>query len=247
MGVCDLVFLRAPDFGDGLGLEIHIRTKEDRTREERSNAAEPYKFTYVESVALKIGENSNGIFQVDSWGQYHLNGQQNPKLPATLAGFRVEHVIVDKGKRERFMVWLGSKERVVISVVKELVSVAVKGATYESFGTSKGLMGAFGSGTKLARNNTLITDNDILFAEDWQVRDTDDTLFAVSRHPQYPQQCITQDTTVVKNAIRRRLSASTVSKQAAEAACAHVKNKQACINDVMAMDDLDLADEFPQL
>lgn len=239
MGVCDLVFLDAPDFAAGLGLEVHIRTKE------RSGKADPFKYTYVESAALKIG---NDILQVDSWGEYSLNGEHRAELPAKLGGFPVIHSVIDEAhKKERFTVKSGVRERVEINAYKDLVSVAIHGATYESFGTSKGLMGAFGTGTKLARNNTVVDDNDNLFAEDWQVKDTDSKLFAVSRPPQYPQKCIHEDPDVIKTALRHRLSESSVSIEAAKEACAHVHvtNMEGCINDVMAMDDLDLADEFP--
>lgn len=238
MGVCDLVFLHAPDFGGGLGLDIHIRTKE---KEASSN---PYQYTYIESAAVRVG--SHDVFQVDSWGKFVLNGERNVKLPATLAGFPVKHVVVDaQRKKERFIVQLGKKERVVISVLKEMVSVTIKGGTYDSFGSSQGLMGSFGTGTRFARNNTLIIRRDSEFAEEWQVQDTDTKLFSLSRPPQYPQKCIHEDSQVEKTAFRRRLIESTVTLEDARVACAKTKNMEACINDVIEMDDLDVADEFP--
>lgn len=241
MGVCDLVFLHAPDFADGLGLEVHIRTKE------RGSVANSYKYTFVESVALKVG-NGHHILQVDSWGEYMLNGKRNSKLPSNvLGGMLVQHIVDDeKNKRERFIVGFDREEKLVISVFKDLVSVQVKGGTHHSFGTSKGLMGAFGSGTKLARNNSVIIDGDSTFAEEWQVRDTDPKLFALDRHPQYPEKCGLEESDDVLEVRRRHLRESSVSKSAAKIACAKVKNKDACINDVLQMNDLDLADAFPR-
>ena len=248
-----MVFLQAPEFDNALGLEIQIRTKE------RSSSDTPYQETFVESVALKIGDDT---LQVDSWGAYRLNGQPNASLNGDMNGssrlgkhtklgrFPIAHFIDDPTKhRERFVVSLDNMERVVISVFKDLVSVAVKGGTYKSFGSSRGLMGAFGSGTKLSRNNTAILDNDVAFAGDWQVRDTEPMLFAASREPQYPQKCRlenTQENGKSKKVARRHLRESTVSMEQATVACAHTRNQKDCASDVMQMSDLDLAKVFPR-
>ena len=78
-GECDLVFLHAPDFRNGTGLEIHVRT------------SIRYWYSYIESAALKIG---NDILEVDSFGQYAFNGidgahSEELSLPE-LAGFPVQ-------------------------------------------------------------------------------------------------------------------------------------------------------------
>ena len=52
-GQCDLVYMHTPDFYHGLGLDLHIRTKVHKF------------FSYIESTALKIGEN---ILEIQSGG-----------------------------------------------------------------------------------------------------------------------------------------------------------------------------------
>ena len=49
-GQCDLVLAKDPEFADGLGLEIHIRTKLVRF------------WSYIKTVAIKIG---NDILEVE--------------------------------------------------------------------------------------------------------------------------------------------------------------------------------------
>ena len=58
-GGCDLVLLENPEFMNGLGMTVHIRTKIETW------------WSYVESAVLKIGEETMEIQQ----DQFHVNGQ----------------------------------------------------------------------------------------------------------------------------------------------------------------------------
>jgi hypothetical protein len=73
-GICDLVLLDAPDFNNGMGLTIHVRTKPR------------YEYSFIESATLKIGDD---VLEVGAWGNYILNGVSRPDLPETMssAGF----------------------------------------------------------------------------------------------------------------------------------------------------------------
>lgn len=59
-GQCDLVLLHAPDFGFGMGLDVHIRTKIR------------YDYSYIESAAIQVG--SDFLLEVSGFGQHFLNG-----------------------------------------------------------------------------------------------------------------------------------------------------------------------------
>lgn len=48
-GECDLVFLSTPEFENGTGLDIHLRTKAR------------YEYSYIEAVAIRIGEGNSCV------------------------------------------------------------------------------------------------------------------------------------------------------------------------------------------
>jgi len=73
------------------------------------------------------------------------------------------------------------------------------------------------------------------------VTDTEEKLFRTARAPQYPEQCILPSPE--SQTKRRRLGDNGVSKDEAEKACAQKEGqlKQACIFDVLATNDVDVA------
>lgn len=228
-GECTLVFLDAPDFAFGQGLEIHIRTKIR------------YDYSFIQAAALKIGES---ILEVSSWGNYMVDGVQNAQLPRSLAGlYEVTHTHLSD-KEHRFEVKLNTTETIVFTVFKDMVSIKLENPTTASFGNSRGLLGTFGHGLRVARNGTTFPSNDPNgFAGEWQVKDTDPMLFQVAIGPQYPEKCILPSP--VKEKDRRRLGESVVSEDEARAACGHWSNKDACVYDVIATNDLSLAEATP--
>ena len=57
-GGCDLVLVRNPSFANGLGMDIHARTKVRR------------EYSYITNAAVRIG---NDTLEVASFGVYLLN------------------------------------------------------------------------------------------------------------------------------------------------------------------------------
>jgi hypothetical protein len=230
-----LIFLDVPTFGGGVGLTIHIRTKIR------------YDYSYIASAAVRIGPEDT--LQVASFGDYLVNGVVQAELPIRLAdSYPVTYKRLSD-KEHQFEIQLNEQEHIVLTAFKDMVNIKMEDATYASFGLSKGLMGTFGTGTRMARNGTLefSKDDPNGFVEDWQVRDTDPQLFQSISGPQYPDRCILPNPDEPKEARRRRrrLGDSEVTKDAATKACAHWDNQDACIFDVMATGDLDLADMTP--
>ena len=82
------------------------------------------------------------------------------------------------------------------------------------------------------------------FGQEWQVRADEPMLFRTSRSPQASkgEKCVLPGATS-KQSLRRRLKESKITPSEAEAACAHLKGttKSACVYDVLAVGDLDLA------
>ena len=61
-GGCDLVLLHAPNFGHGLGLDIHIRTKIDSW------------WSYIETAVLRIGDHTLEVMGGTDSFQFWIDG-----------------------------------------------------------------------------------------------------------------------------------------------------------------------------
>jgi hypothetical protein len=219
-GECDLVFLNAPNFADGLGLTIHLRTKIR------------YAYSYVESAALRIG---NSILEVGSFGGYALDGVDDANLKdpgANLGGFAILHSQFDP-KRHLFEIIIDEHESIKITTFKDIVSVKILGGSSSYYANSVGMMGSFEDGTMLARDGTTVIADPNLFGQEWQVHETEPKLFRVNRSPQLPrEQCRLPST--LPNVTGRRLEGSHVWREDAERACNRVgvdAVKQNCMFD----------------
>ena len=92
----------------------------------------------------------------------------------------------------------------------------------------------------MGRDGMSILEDPVAFGMEWQLQENEPMLFQTARAPQYPQECrlpaVSQKTT-------RRLGEKTISEEMAKTACVavHAENMEACVHDVMAMGDLELA------
>lgn len=219
-GECDLVLLKSPK----IDLDIHVRTTIRK------------QFSYVESAVLRIGSD---LLEVQSKGEYFLNGEFGAAMPNTISGHAVTYT-QPKENQHVFDVKLGRSEHLLINVYKDFVSLAMNRAQYKHFGGSVGLMGDFVTGNMVARNGQTVLQDPVEFGNEWQVLDTEANLFQATRLPQYPQKC-NMPPPPTANSRRRRLGES-LHERAAEEACAHWgEYKEACIYDVLATGDLEMA------
>lgn len=225
-GICDLVLVSAPEFSNHLGLQIHIRTKPR------------YEYSYIEAASIKIGED---VLEVGSFGDYALNGVHNAAMPFTLGSkYTVHHQTVDE-KKHIFSIQNGEKEIIVVKTFKDMVSVNVANTNPEDFAHVGGLLGSR-EGLMLARDGATIIENHDLFGQEWQVKPEDGELFETpspNKDHCVPPSIPTQQT--------RRLGEATISEEAATKACANHKDamkRDMCIFDVMAMGDLEVAEEI---
>jgi len=224
-----------------MDLDIHIRTT---TR---------YDYSYIDTAVLRIGDET---LEVTSWGEYAINrigavalnshgggSVRRGDVVSTLGGYPIFHTKKDD-KMNVFEVMLPHNQTIVISNLKDLVSVKINHASRQYFGNAVGLLGNF-HGTMLARDGvTDLHDDSNAMGQEWQVRDTDPMLFRSARAPQFPAKCRLPD---VAEKEARRLGEG-ISEEAAEIACAHVKGEAqafaACVYDVTATNDLDQAGAY---
>jgi hypothetical protein len=223
-GQCDLVLVRNHGFADGLGMDIHIRTKIHND------------WSAVESAAIKIGDE---VFEISGREGHWLNGVADPELPAFLGRFEVS-VGKPGPNTRRFVVHLGNGQKVRITTFKEFISVAFD--DLKDFEGSDGLLGAYGTGYKVSRDGKTIINDWNAFGQEWQVLATDPKLFHVDESPQYPEKCLIPSK--VKDVSRRRLNGLVYTE--AEEACSHVYGveRDDCIFDVLATADVDMAGAY---
>jgi hypothetical protein len=224
-GECDLVLLHSTEFGSGLGLDVHIRTKLRRD------------MSYISSATLRIGTD---VLEVGSQGVYYLNGVVGAELPDEFSGFAFSHS-QPTDKQHEFEVYLGGRERVKVKTYKDFVSILIEQGQSKYFGDSVGLMGDFGEGRMLARDGQTILEDANAFGQEWQVLDTEPTLFQNLRFPQHPMEC-TLPPPMQASQLRRRLLESSIDELTAEKACEHWgEGKDDCVFDVLTTGDLEMA------
>jgi hypothetical protein len=229
-GVCDLVLLQNVNFDSGLGLHVHIRTKQTRM------------WSYIDTAAVRIGndilEVKGGVDENDFW----VNMERGVSTEdITLSGFEVNFEQTSK-KSRRFVVDLGNGDKIELKTWNSFVSLNIQGATADRFIGSQGLMGTYPKGLKISRDFSTVFDDVDAFGQEWQVDSTSPMLFHNVDGPQYPNVCAIPSTTDM----RRRLDESLVSKADAEVACSRVDpdNFDLCVFDVLATNDKDSAGAY---
>ena len=230
------MLLRNPSFHDGLGLSVHIRTKIQEW------------WSYIASVVVQIGEDTleftggkNG-----DW-MYWINGkpgdmdslEDGSNLHATLSGFPIKYKNVS-AKANRFRVDLGVGNALALENYNKFIRVTVGAHTKDKFVGSLGLMGSFPEGKRIARDGETVVKKANDFGKEWQVLADEPQLFHTMEGPQSPMGCTMPDVT---KRTKRRLGEALITKDEAAVACAHAKEaeKDACIFDVLATNDKDLA------
>lgn len=176
-GVCDLVLVDSPGFGNGIGLHAHLRTKGR------------YQYSYIESAAIQIGKD---VLEVSSFGEWFYNGVDSGKLPAVMASKYYVHHTKLAENRDVFTIEIERDQHVIIKTFKDLVSIDFEHPTPRNYLGSVGLMGDFVTGKKLSRQGVEMED-DNAFGQDWQVGPEDPVLFQSSghrNHPHFPEKCV---------------------------------------------------------
>ena len=101
------------------------------------------------------------------------------------------------------------------------------------------ILGNYTSGERLGRDGITVIDTSNEFGMEWQVQDSEPSLFHEAKFPQHPEKCV-----MPSGVTGRRLrEAATVSYDEASTACSHVDGEEleSCIYDVQATGDIDMA------
>jgi len=241
-GQCDLVLAKDPNFADGLGLDVQIRTKLVRF------------WSYIKNAAIRIG---NDVLEVEGDAEgtvelrYWMNMEfQGPLLvDTTIGGFPIIFNGRDNNANKKIIqIDLSSKypgAMIEIQVWKEFVKVDFKNPTLEAFGNAVGMLGDFESGKTFGRDGVTEIDDFHKFGNEWQVLPTDLMLFHKAESPQFPKKCIEPEDP--RGERRRRLEESSVSVEDAEKACASLTDeldRKDCVYDIIATQDMAMAGAY---
>lgn len=225
-----------PSWADGLGLDVHIRTKIVRY------------WSYIQAAAIRIGDHIlevEGGTEMNAEPKFWINYEYLGDL-TTFAGFPVTQES-NKIHRRSYTIDLNSKfkgRKIVIDLYREFVRVKLDGGL-NTFGNTVGLLGDPRSGALLARDGHTEFNDYVDFGNEWQVLPSDGNLFHESSHPHFPERCIEPED--AQGERRRRLDESSISIEEAEAACASLKDPLSikdCVYDVLATQDLDMIGAF---
>jgi hypothetical protein len=246
-GECDLILLDNPEFKEGMGMQIQIRTKITDW------------WSSVEAAAVKIGEETLEIqANLDSTEWMWINGQANDVLEdgkwyhARLSGFlvRFKQTMTRAGEMREANIYFegsdkaGAKDPLVLKTFKSFVHLDVNWKGSDNYNGATGLLGSQAhAGARLGRSGELIEDVNA-FGQDWQVSETDAQLFhSYEGVVVAPNKCRMPEETLAKQEMRNRRLAEGMSYEQAEAACDHAsaEEKDACIYDVLATQDVDMA------
>jgi hypothetical protein len=228
-GACDLVLLQNPDFHDGLGMDIHIRTKFT------------LEWSYIYSAVLQIGDETLEVMGGKK-NQYWINKVEGKDLSHGISGFSITFEEVNSKTRE-FRVDLKDGSVILFKTFNNFIKVDVDGADSVRFTASRGLMGSM-EGEKVARDLKTVIDDSEAFGLEWQVLVTEPVLFHNIEGVQAPQKCLLPS--AASRPKRRRLGQTTLTLNDAELACVLVREQDhdACIFDVLATNTKDIAGAY---
>ena len=227
-GECDLVLVSNPEFGHGLGMEIHARTEIRRS------------WSFITAVAIRIGEDILEVHGGVEENSYWMNGKfQGDLSTQRLGGFEVKYKNPPHSTQREYRIPLKNhNQEVTVKTFKDFVRVDYKNPAGKDLQSSVGIFGNFVTGALLARDGVTNIEDANEFGMEWQVQETEPKLFHDLVAPQHPEQCLMPSTTK-----RRRLGELLMNEEDARLACSDVDDAelQSCIYDVLSTGDVDMA------
>ena len=230
-----MVLVHSDHVNDDKVLDVHIRTV---IRE---------WWSQIDSAAIRVGDVT---LQVD-FDKMFLNGNElaEADLPFTTEEFTISHhegaAITqairgqDKNVLKTYAVTLNDKSVVTFKILGEFINVEIQGHSAD-FARATGLMGDFALGKPFDRNGERMHDLEE-FCFEWQVNPAvDPTLFLETKGPQLPnERCRMPE--VAKSSRRLRAQADRKLLDSAENACGGKDEYDACMSDILATGNLDMA------
>lgn len=201
----------------------------------------------LQTAVVQIGEDTLEVMGGVEDKRYWVNGipgeqklEVSGMLPFTIGGNAVRFRFLDN-RSFQIKIFLHDEQNIVLKAVKDFMRVDIENPQSDSFMNSAGLMGSFEVGGMLARDGKTEINNPNDFGIEWQVRADEPMLFHKVDGVQHPETC--EMPSPVKES--RRLEDS-LSREQAQVACASVDkdDMEACVSDVMATNDVDMAGAF---
>jgi len=236
-GQCDLVLANLPNFKDGVGLDVHVRTRIESI------------YSIVTGTAIRVG---NAIFEFDheTIGQpkFYVDGMEIPELPFEDELFKVSTYTIESAEFKQsvdiYTVDLGNDAAVTIEVMGMWSMVEIAALGPEVVG-STGLSGSYPGGQMLARDGVTDLSHDRnAYGSEWQVQEDEPKLFRTipDGHPQAPQNTCKMPEKDAHTYFRENKKDMYVK---AYRACKALKLTKAdlkdCTFDVMVMENVDIA------
>jgi hypothetical protein len=230
-GICDLVLLQNPDFANGLGMDIHMRTKKMKKQ-----------WSYISTAVLRIGNETLEVMGGKNENSYWINKVFQEDFQRGISGYPISFLQVNAKQREFVVALNRNGDYISFKTFKDFVRVDIHTRNSADFGSSLGLMGTFDKGIKLARDSITVHEDANTFGEEWQVLADEPMLFHNVAGPQAPEKCAMP----IQSAQRRRLGENYISQEDAETACGRVNadDFDACVFDVLASNDKELAGSY---
>ena len=222
-------------------MTIHIRTKIETW------------WSKVEAAVVQIGDETVEI-QID---QFHHNGkaidmtqlEEHKPVVTTLAGLTFRYMRV--GENLEAHIYLGhGHEKILLKTFKGFVKVVfdVEGSDY--YHGSRGMLGRVPDGKRVGRDGETFIEEVNAFGQEWQVLPSEPKLFHTYDDAwvvSAGQKCAMPDQSEATVMLRKRRLANGLASEAAEAACSHlesVDDRAACVYDVVATQDMDMAGAY---
>ena len=270
-GICDVLFLHSPDGADGFDLAIHARLT--APKRQNTGREYTYISEIAVSIGGNVYEVQSEGAAMFLNGVLHHNHTKYADdtnaiaLPTAAPGasdYTLTKTVIGQKKNRikyTFRFANGSEIELRANIHFHACFIEVRG----DFGGTQveGLLGKPRVPGMFGRDGRLMPkDNVNEYGQEWQVLDTEPHLFVdAHRYPQYPEQCIVVDLNTNFNADKLQLRGSRrnlievengtmqqkqnhkVSKLEAEEACRRKKHFKYCIDDVLAFDNLETAEE----
>ena len=204
-------------------------------------------WSYIETALVQLGEDTleitGGIGQIPYW----INGKKTEDMQtgkAAIGDFLVEFKRINEHQTQT-RISIHNTDAIGIETYKHLVRVNLKNNSNKSFNGSLGMLGAFPNGVKMARDGKTVINDPIEFGQEWQVLASEPQLFHTTEGAAAPGKCLMPDTTE-KAKERRRLGEAAITEEQAAVACSRVGefDRDACIFDVLATNDKDVAGSY---
>lgn len=245
-GECDLVLLHNPDFKEGKGMEIQIRTKITDW------------WSSVESAAIQIGSETLEIQANEDGDWLWLNGvsitddiENGVFTHGSISGFELRFKSSEGSNNNEVIreahIYFGNHEKIALKTFKSFVRIDVDWQGSENYNGSSGLLGSHPhNGARLGRDGITLIEDVNAFGQEWKVTATEPKMFhSYEGAVAVDHQCVMPAVdSLAKEEMRRRRLAEGIPQAKVEAACAHLDSadeREACEYDVTATQDASMA------